>query len=141
MYFTVKAAVIQKEPSSAADFDRLMSSIGLTQDQHWWKCETADGASMGAFFMPEKRWVMLTYTPPLKGQRIPDAILSTLATIGRAEVVGPRVIQYHYRSDDKVIAALGSTAEVDEYVTVTIAGGEHEETGCTIKLGVRSSKK
>ena len=82
---------------------------------------------MGAFFMPDRRWVVMTYTPPLKGQKIPDAVLSTLATIGHAEVVGPRVIQYHYRSDEKVIAALGSSAEVDEYVTVTLAGGEHEE--------------
>ncbi len=141
MYFTVKAAVLRKEPSTEAEFAKLMSSIGLTQDQHVWKCETASGASMGAFFMgAPKRWVMMTYTPS-KAEKIPDAILSVLAKIGRAEVVGPRVVRFYMRSNEADIAALGSSAQVDEYITVTLAGGEHEETGCTIKLGVRPSAK
>jgi hypothetical protein len=133
MYQIVKTTVLEKEPSTASDFDRLMTPLGLTQDQHVWKCETESGTMLTAF-IGGKRWVTIDYSPN-KAEKVPDAILSILAAQGHAEVVGPRAVRFQLRSNEAEIAALGSSAEVDEYVTVSLASAVHEDTQCTVKFG------
>ena len=138
MYQTVKAAVIQQDPSTAAEFDRMMSKLGPVQNEHVWKCENQEGTFLAAF-VPAKRWIYLDYTPS-KAEKVPDAILTILATQAHAEPVGPRCIRFEYRSDEKAIAAFGTSEEIDETITVSLAGAIHEGTECTIKLGaIRTS--
>lgn len=139
MYQIVRTAVLEKEPSTASEFDRLIAPLGLTQDGHVWKCETENGTLLTTF-IGAKRWVTIDYTPN-KAEKVPEAILSILAKQGHAEIVGPRAVRFQLRSDEAEIAALGSSAEVNEYVTVSLAGAVHEDTQCTIKLGVRPSSK
>jgi hypothetical protein len=139
MYQTIKVAVIQRPPATAAEFDRLMSTLGPVQQEHVWKCESEAGSCL-AVFIPAKRWIHLDYTPP-KAERVPDALLSILAAKAHAEPVGPRWIRFEYRSDEDTIAALGSSVEIDETITVSLTGAIHEDTQCTIKLGVQQPAK
>lgn len=132
-YELVKSAILQQEPSNELEFDKLMSKLGLVQHDGAWSCET-DAGDFGAVFVGAKRWVLLTYTP-YKAEKVPDAMLSFLLSQGRAEVVGPSSVRFHVRSDSTHIAALGSSAEVDEVVMIGLASGVHEGTGCTIRLG------
>ena len=136
MYQTVKIAVLQKEPHSEAEFASIMSSLGLTQDQHVWKCETAEG-TMLTVFLGAKRWVTIDYTPN-KAERVPDAILSILSTQGQAEILGPSAVRFHLLSNQAEIAALGAAAAIDEYVTVSLAGAIHQDTQCTVKFRART---
>ena len=138
MYQIVKDGVIEQAPSTAAQFDQMMSKLGPVQDEHVWKCENEMGTFL-AVFMPGKRWIHLDYTPS-KGEKVPDAILSILAGQAHAELVGPRWIRFEYRSDEKAIAAVGSSMEIDETITVSLAGAIHEGTECTIKVGVKANR-
>lgn len=87
-------------------------------------------------FIGANRWVSIVYLPK-KSERVPDAILSMLAAQGHAEVIGPDAVRFQLRGNEDEIARLGSSAEVDEYVTVSLAGAIHEDTQCTIKLGTK----
>lgn len=139
MYETVKVAVLEKEPSTEPEFARVMSSFGLSQDQHVWKCEAESGTMLTAF-IGAKRWVTIYYTPS-KAEKVPDAILTVLATQGHAEVVGPRAVRFQLRGNEADIATLGSSAVIDEYITVSLAGAIHEDTQCTIKFGAARPKR
>lgn len=135
-YQAVKAAVLLNKPSTAAEFDRIMSGLGLTQDEHVWKCEGPDGNFLTAF-IPGKRWIHLDYAPS-KSEKVPDAILSILAARAHAEPAGPRWIQFEYKSDEKTLAALKSQDVIEETITVSLADAIYEGTQCTIKLGAKA---
>src|SRR5262245_25675013 len=70
MYQIVKAAVLEREPAIAAEFDRIMSKLGPAKNQNVWECETEEGTFL-AVFVGAKRWVQLDYTAK-KAEKIPD---------------------------------------------------------------------
>src|SRR5262245_37273423 len=70
MYQIVKAALLEHEPATAAEFDRIMSKLGPAKNQNVWECETEEGTFL-AVFVGAKRWVQLDYTPK-KAEKIPD---------------------------------------------------------------------
>jgi len=138
MYALVKAGVLQQEPSTFAAFDKMMSGLGLTKDEHVWKCENADGTFIAAI-VPGKQWINLEYSAN-KPERVPDALLAILAAHAHAEPVGPHSMRFEYHSDAKEVAAFGSPDELDETITVDLVGGVYLDTQCRITLNGKATR-
>ena len=134
-YQLVKGAVLEQEPSTAAEFDRMMSKLGLSQDGHIWKCENAEGTLLVGF----SPWLHLDYTPN-KPEKVPDALLSILAARAHAQPAGPHWINFEYQSDKSTIAAFKSSAEITETITIDLVGGIYEGTQCTIKMNAKAPR-
>jgi hypothetical protein len=83
-------------------------------------------------FLGGERGVILDYAPS-KSESIPDAILSALSAGGEVEFMGPSSMRYHIKRPSSHTTKSGSSAVVDELVTVTLGGGFHEDTQCTIR--------
>lgn len=142
-YQTVKLGVLQQEPSTGAEFDRMMSSLGLTEyapGDHVWKCENADGTFI-ASLVPghQNMWINIDYSPN-KPEKVPDALLSILAARAHAEPVGPHWMKFEYHSDESAIEAYKSRDEFDETITINLVGGIYEETQCLIKLRAKVTR-
>jgi hypothetical protein len=137
-YQIVKSGILEQKPSTVAEFDRMMSGLGLTHDGAVWKCETAEGTFL-ASFIGGKQWIHLEYTPN-KPEKVPDSLLSILADRAHVKPVGPHWIEFEYHSDESAIASFKSPYEFNETITINLVGGIYEGTQCTIMWKAKATR-
>ncbi len=127
-YWIIRGECLLRQPKSDEDVGQMVRRYGLIRDENTWKCESPEGTLLVVLL---GRDVHLEFTPA-KREAIPDGLLSALSKDGDVMFVGPSAVRISVKSR-KLKESVAT--EVEELITVSLGGGYHEDTQCTIKYG------